>query len=215
MMLTEMTNELLGTTGNSALESRISQCVSEVMERFLRCHRKLLVEFLSDKWEELPANEGTAVIPGHAIESMWFMLHVARRRNDQALIHRAAEAIRWHLETGWDAEYGGILLGIDADGGEPFVRSWEKKPWWPHTEALYALLLAHKLTGEKWSLEWYERVHAWSFAHYPMPGAGEWRQRLTRDGSPTDAVIGLPVKDPFHLPRAAILITQLLQEEAA
>jgi len=34
---------------------------------------------------------------------------------------------------------------------------------------------------------------------------------LTRDGTPTSELIALPVKDPFHLPRAAILITKLLE----
>ena len=61
-------------------------------------------------------------------------------------------------------------------------------------------------------MDWYRKVHEWTFAHYPVPGVGEWRQRLTREGKPTDEVIGLPVKDPFHLPRAAILSTQLLEE---
>src|SRR5262249_32741476 len=119
------------------------------------------------------------------------------------------EAIRWHLEAGWDPEFGGIFLGIDAEGNEPFTANWDKKPWWPHTEALYALLLAYQLTGAPWCMDWYWRVHDWSFAHYPVAGAGEWRQRLNRRGEPTDELIALPVKDPFHLPRAAILITDL------
>lgn len=212
MMLTEVGNELLSTTGRSEIESVISRSVSEVMNHFVRPSRKLLLEFLTDDWGELPGNEGTAVMPGHAIESMWFVLHVARRRGDVDLIRRATEVIRWHLEAGWDPEYGGIYLGIDADGGEPFIRNWDKKAWWPHTEALYALLLAYELTGEAWCIEWYERVHEWSFAHFPNQEAGEWRQRLNRDGTPTEEVIALPVKDPFHLPRAATLITQLLAE---
>ena len=212
MIVTEVANELFETTGRPDLERLIDRYSDQVMNRFLRPERRLLVEFLSSDWEELPGNEGTAVMPGHAIESMWFMLHVARRRGDRDLIRRAVEAIRWHLEAGWDPKYGGIFLGIDANGGDPFVRNWEKKPWWPHTETLYALLLAHHLTGEPWCLDWYDKVHEWSFAHYPMPEFGEWRQRLTREGQPTTEVIGLPVKDPFHLPRAAILISQLLEK---
>lgn len=212
MILTEVANELFETTGRAGLESLIDRYTDQVMNRFLRPGRQLLVEVLSTNWEELPGNEGTAVMPGHAIESMWFMLHVGRRRGDQDLIRRAAEAIRWHLEAGWDPQYGGIFLGIDANGGDPFVHNWEKKAWWPHTESLYALLLAHHLTGEQWCLDWYHKVHEWSFAHYPMPEFGEWRQRLTREGRPTTEVIGLPVKDPFHLPRAAILISQLLEK---
>jgi hypothetical protein len=26
------------------------------------------------------------------------------------MIRRAAEVVRWHLEAGWDPEYGGLLL---------------------------------------------------------------------------------------------------------
>lgn len=122
--------------------------------------------------------------------------------------------IRWHLEKGWDPEYGGIFLGIDALGGVPFLANPEKKVWWPHTEALYALLLAHELTGERWCAEWYERVHDWSFKHFSMPEAGEWRQRLDRAGNPITELIALPVKDPFHLPRAVILILELLARYA-
>ncbi|MGI9071817.1 MAG: AGE family epimerase/isomerase [Bryobacteraceae bacterium] len=47
---------------------------------------------------------------------------------------------------------------MDAEGREPFVRNWDKKAWWPHTEALYALVLSYQLTGEQWCLEWYDKV---------------------------------------------------------
>ena len=88
----------------------------------------------------------------------------------------------------------------------------ETKLWWPHTEALYALLLARSLTDEPWCNEWYGRLHEWSFAHFPMPEVGEWRQRLDRQGKPLQGFIALPVKDPFHLPRSVILAIQLLQQ---
>ena len=38
--------------------------------------------------------------------------------------------------------------------------------------------------------------------------------RLTREGQPSSEVIALPVKDPFHLPRGAILIVQLMGEKS-
>jgi N-acylglucosamine 2-epimerase len=130
-------------------------------------------------------------------------------------VPRAAAVVRRHLEAGWDPQYGGIYLGIDAAGGSaPYLANAEKKIWWPHTEALYALLLLERMTGgERWCREWYERVHEWSFAHFPLEergGMGEWRQRLDRQGRPITELIALPVKDPFHLPRAVILILQLL-----
>ena len=211
MIMTETTGELAQTTADKDLDSQADAYAARVMDHFVRPNRKVLLEFLTDKYEELPPNAGTFVMPGHAIESMWFVLRRAQRRGGQSLARRAAEVIRWHLEKGWDQEYGGIFLGMDAEGREPFLPHADKKLWWPHTEALYALLLAHYLTGEKWCVEWYDKVHEWSFSHFPMPEVGEWRQRLTREGNPTSEVIALPVKDPFHLPRAAILIMQLLK----
>ena len=184
-----------------------------VMDRFVRPERKLLLEHLGRDYSELPGSEGRFVNPGHAIESMWFVMHWAMRRGDKGMIARAAEVVRWHLEAGWDSEYGGIFLGIDAEGGEPFLPNSDKKVWWPHTEALYALLLCHKLTGEAWCMEWYWRVHEWAFAKFAMPEVGEWRQRLDRQGEPITELIALPVKDPFHLPRAALLIVELLAAE--
>jgi N-acylglucosamine 2-epimerase len=149
------------------------------------------------------------VEPGHAIESMWFLLHWARRRGNQEAIARAVECIRWHCELGWDKEFGGLKLAVDIGGHVPYLANAEKKIWWVHTEALYGLLLAYQLTGEAWCAEWYERIHEWSVKHFSMPGVGEWRQRLDRAGQPVTELIALPVKDPFHLPRAALLAALL------
>jgi N-acylglucosamine 2-epimerase len=210
MILTEVGNELAEITDDSEIEAATDRCAAVVMSRFLRPDRKLLLEFLNRDYDELPAGEGTLVIPGHAIESMWFIMRWAMRRGHQPVIALAAEACRWHLEGGWDPEYGGLFLAIDAEGGAPALPHADKKLWWPHTEALYAVLLARHLTGEQWCEDWYRRIHDWSFAHFPM-AQGEWRQRLDRRGNPVTDVIALPVKDPFHLPRAAILILDLLR----
>ena len=215
MILTEVASELAQTTGDAAVDAVAGEYARRVLQHFVRPKRKLLVEFLSADYSELPSPEGTFVMPGHAIESMWFVLHWALRQGDQEMIRQAVEVVRWHLEAGWDPEFGGIFLGIDAEGLSPFLPHSDKKLWWPHTEALYALLLAHKVTGESWCWNWYRRVHEWAFRHFSMPEVGEWRQRLDRSGQPVADVVALPVKDPFHLPRAAILILQLLRPAAA
>jgi len=211
MILTETLNEMILTAADTRLEAQLDQYVGRVMNHFLRPDKKVLLEFLTTDYEELPPPAGTFVMPGHAIESMWFVLHVARRRGDKALIQRAAEVIRWHLELGWDAEYGGLYLSRDIAGHPPYLPHSDKKLWWPHVEALYGTLLAHELTSEPWCLEWYQRVAEWAWSHFPAPNGGDWLQRLTREGKPTTQVIALPVKDPFHLPRGAMLIMQLMQ----
>ena len=215
MIMTEVTNELAQTTGDTSLEPLVDGYLGRVMQHFVRPGRKAVLEFLTSSYDELPPPAGTFVMPGHAIESMWFAMHVAQRRGDQDCIRRAAEVMRWHLELGWDPEYGGIFLSRDIEGHEPYLPHSEKKLWWPHTEALYATLLAYYLTGDQSFLDWHRRIADWAWSHFPVAEPGEWRQRLSRDGRPISEVVALPVKDPFHLPRAAILITQLMERMRA
>jgi len=188
----------------------------EVMDHFRRPELEALLEYvmLDNSVADTPA--GRCIVPGHAIESMWFQMHIFGPRGEQERIRQAVECIRWHVERGWDDEFGGIRLGLDLGGREPpYWQHAEVKAWWPHTEALYALLLAYEATGEDWCLDWYWRVHEWSFSHFPDAEHGEWFQRLDREGRRLDEVIALPVKDPFHLPRALIYLVEVLDRLAA
>jgi N-acylglucosamine 2-epimerase len=183
----------------------------EIFGRFYRPDRDLIVERVSVDGSEMPPPAGTAVVPGHVIEDMWFQVHIAGDRGDRPRIEEACRLMRRHLEFGWDGEWGGILLAVDADGrSEVGWKFADTKLWWPHTEALYALLLAHEQVGEDWCLDWYDKVHSYSFERYPDRQHGEWVQKLDRRGEPITDVVALPVKDPFHLPRALIYCVQVL-----
>ncbi len=184
----------------------------EIFARFYRPQRNLVLERVSDDGSEAPPPDGTAVVPGHVIEDMWFQIHIARDRGDRQRVGQACDLIQRHCEVGWDEKFGGLLLAVDADG-RPDV-GWkfaDTKLWWPHTEAMYALLLAYEITEQSWCTTWYDRVRDYSFTHFPCTEHGEWIQRLDRRGQVLKDVVALPVKDPFHLPRALMLSIQCLQ----
>lgn len=213
MILLETAQEI----GKSATQDEniplwCGQAAETIMESHVFPDRQCLLEHLDKAGKFLDTPAGRSVNPGHAIESMWFVIHHAQRRNDPVLARRACEVIRWHLEKGWDTEFGGLFLAVDIGGGEPWWAHAEKKLWWPHTEALYALHLADSLIQAEWCREWLERVTDYSFRRFPNPENGEWRQRLDRRGNPVSETVALPVKDPFHLPRALIRIIQLLEK---
>ncbi len=182
----------------------------EVMTVFLHPERQRLYEFVRLDHSVMDTPPGCTIVPGHALESMWFMIHIYQRVNDRARIRRAIDAIKWHIEFGWDAEWGGIFQARDATGSR-----WEKiadtKIWWPHVEALYALLLAYSISKEDWCLTWFQRVHDYAFSHFPVPEYGEWIQNLDRQGRKLDSPVALPVKDPFHLARSLIYSLDVLQ----
>ncbi len=186
---------------------------NQVMDVFLHAERRRLYEFVNLDGTLMRTPPGGVTNPGHAVESMWFMIHIFQRAHDPERTRQAIDAIKWHLELGWDQEFGGIVLARDAEGS-----FWEKtadtKIWWPHTEALYALLLAYSLSREDWCLDWFQRVHDYAFSHFPVAEYGEWIQNLDRQGHKLDATVALPVKDPFHLSRALINSIGVLEQLA-
>lgn len=187
-----------------------------IFGEFYRRDRDVVLEFIRGDGSEFSPPEGTAIVPGHVIEGMWFQIHVAD------LIglgpDRTAEACRLvlrHLELGWDSELGGLLLAVDADGRDTVGwRFASSKLWWPHTEALYATLLGWSRTGQPAFLDWYERLWRVCLDHFVDWVHGEWRQRLDRHFRPLTATVALPVKDPFHLPRSLLLQLELLDRLA-
>ena len=211
MICLEVANEIAAATGSPLAEEAVEWCLGRILHAHIRREPLTLLEHLTESDDFLDTPEGRIIVPGHAIESMWFVIHAALRLGKAEPVHLALQVIRRMLEAGWDECSGGLSLGLDyRKGGTPALANAEKKIWWVHTEALYALVLASRLTEEPWCREWYKRVSQWSFDHFEN-GTGEWIRGVDRDGKPITETVALPVKDPFHFPRALILIYQTLQ----
>ena len=161
--------------------------------------------------------------PGHALEALWMLLTVARREQRTDWMARADEAVRFALERGWDAEYGGILHYVDHTGGPPSgtagdsayeagVRgTWDTKLWWVHSEAIYTTALGYAVAGSDEMRAWFERVWEYAFHVFPHPDpvVGEWIQIRDRRGEPLERVVALPVKDPYHIARNLLQVLEL------
>jgi N-acylglucosamine 2-epimerase len=161
--------------------------------------------------------------PGHVLEAVWFLRHAADLAPG-TLADRAGDLcdIAVHaLQLDWDDEHGGLLRFVDQAGGEPrgrrtddgyealVVGTWDTKLWWPHAEALYTTALLSAQTGRTDVAEWYERLRAYTLATFPVGPGKEWIQIRQRDGSPLEATVALPVKDPFHIARSLLLLAEL------
>jgi len=163
--------------------------------------------------------------PGHVLEALWFLEH-ARDLLDGALPpqEELADLAAATCQLGWDFEYGGLFRYVDGEGGRPSGRrlddryehlvldTWDTKLWWPHAEALYTTLLLGLRTGRTDLADWHARLHDYTFATFPEGAGREWTQIRSRDGKPLEATVALPVKDPFHVARALLLLVELLSE---
>jgi N-acylglucosamine 2-epimerase len=176
--------------------------------------RALLENVAMDGSPMLDLPEGRMILPGHAIESAWMLLEIARHRQDERLAQTAAEIIVASLERGWDQKYGGLVYLANIDGTPTHELEANLKLWWTHCETLYATLLGWALTGRNDLWQWYEKVHDYTFGHFPDPECGEWYGYLDRSGEPVWTAKANGWKGFFHLPRALLRCWRLLEEAA-
>ena len=162
--------------------------------------------------------------PGHIFESMWFVIRTALQYGRPEWIDTAVTAVAWAFHAGWDSEWGGLFRYIDRSGGKPagvsgpgpyellMVDTWDTKIWWPHAEALYATLLAHRVTGDNSFRIMHSQLFDYTFRTFPNPNrsVGEWIQIRNRQGQPLDKCVALPVKDPYHILQDVLLNSALL-----
>ena len=200
--------------GDAALRRQSLAFADEILGVFYSAEDNAVREFVRQDGGPLEGWQGRCCVPGHVIEGLWAVIRLYRAAGRTDGIARCVELIRRHLELGWDQEFGGVTLAIDLDDRPSQWNYATYKPWWTSVETMYGLLLAYRESREPWCLEWYARVHNWAFTHYPVRPHGEWRNRLNREGQPTTDIIGLPVKDPFHLPRALLYCGDVLRELA-
>ena len=233
MILVETSRELALTAdgfdpaGAPTIRQRTREFARQVLDEHRQPDREVVMEFLGADGLIRDTMLGTYINPGHTLESMWFIMHQAEEVGDRTMMESAVAAVRQACELGWDEEFGGLLQFAHMEGGRPrghvpaehessamidkLRTDWDAKLWWVHSEALYALLRSYVHTREDWIEEWYRRIHDYTFKTFPAEGVGEeWIAIRNRDGSPSDRVVALPVKDPFHVPRAFMHIMRLL-----
>lgn len=198
-----------------SVEPIITETIEEILRDFVRPEDEVILETVGPRGERLDTLEGRVMNPGHAIESAWFIMEVARRRGDEAMLKAALRILEWSMARGWDKLCGGLFYFLDVAGKPSVYLEHDMKLWWPHSEALYASLLAYRLTGDARYAEMYERVHAYTFERFPDREYGEWFGYLRRDGTVSLPLKGNLWKGPFHIPRAMLLCWKLLAEEPA
>jgi N-acylglucosamine 2-epimerase len=202
MILANLTLEVAWLLESDTLEAILTATVTEVMQDFYQTDRRLMYEHVTPDGQRLDCFDGRLINPGHGIEAMWFIMEIAQRRQDMALINQAVDVVLNILQFSWDQEFGGIYYFMDADGHPPQQLEWNQKLWWVHLETLVALAMGYRLTGRQDCWDWYLKVHDYSWSHFADPEQGEWFGYLDRRGEVLLNLKGGKWKGCFHVPRA-------------
>jgi N-acylglucosamine 2-epimerase len=214
ILLAGASREIMRIDADPVYPEMLDLALDHILHHFLKPEERALHESVGLSGERLSTPQGRLVVPGHGIHFSWAFMEEAAQRNDSNLERAGLDLLEWCLDRGWDEEHGGIFNFSDVEGRPPLQLDWDMKPWWSHNEALYATLLAHHMTGDATFLDWYERIHQYTFSHFPDPEFGEWFGYLRRDGSVSSPAKGSMWKSVFHVASSMWQCLTLLEKMA-
>lgn len=196
------------------LNKTIETCLHEVLDVFYRPELGLIVEAVGTDGSLVDCLDGRKLNPGHAIESTWFIMDLGKRLGRQDLIEKAVEISLSELNYGWDKEFGGVFYFMDRLGKPRHELEYDQKLWWVHLESLISTLKGYQLTGNTQCLEWFERLHDYTWSHFRDADYPEWYGYLNRRGEVLLPLKGGKWKGCFHVPRGLFNCWRILEEIA-
>ena len=212
MVMASMALELAEDDPDPRYGEVIRRSIEDIARHYDPEHRVLL-EMAPLAGADLPDWPETRLFtPGHSIEVVWFLLHMLDFIPDPARQRMALDALEGSLELGWDDTYGGLYYFMDIEGKPTLQPEADMKLWWPHTEAIYALILAYGLTREQRWLDWLEKVDRYTYDHFCDSEYGEWYGYCDRRGNLVKTCKGGSYKGCFHVPRALLFSLQKIEE---
>ena len=198
------------------LQKTIDNCVHEVMDVFSRPELGgLIVESVNADNSLSDTFEGRCINPGHGLEAMWFIMDLGKRLNRPELIQKAKETALKIADFGWDKQYDGIFYFMDRKGCPPQQLEWDQKLWWVHIETMITMLKGYQLTSDERCLEWFKKVHAYTWSHFKDEQYPEWFGYLNRRGEVLLPLKGGKWKGCFHVPRGLFQCMRMLEDLAS
>lgn len=211
MILCNLSLIMEDVLGTENVNQTIRPLIKEVMDVFYDKESGLILENVTPDGKFSDSYEGRLINPGHTNESMWFMMDLAVRNNDPALIDRAIGILLRSTEKGWDHKHGGIFYFLDIKGHPTQQLEWDQKLWWVHIETLISMAKAYRLTGNEACKNWFLTIHDYTWTHFKDPQYAEWFGYLNREGDPLLELKGGKWKGCFHVPRGLYEIWKILE----
>ncbi|MDP2889583.1 MAG: AGE family epimerase/isomerase [Bacteroidota bacterium] len=211
MILCNLSLEIEHLLPKKLVDETIRNVLHEVMDVFYQVDSGLILENVNPDGSFSDSFEGRLLNPGHTIEAMWFIMDLSVRLKRPELAQKAVEIMLRTLKYGWDEQFGGIFYFLDVKGYPPQQLEWDQKLWWVHVETLISLIKGYSLTGNPECLEWFEKVHDYTWAHFADPEYDEWFGYLNRRGEVLLPLKGGKWKGCFHVPRGLFQVWKTLE----
>ena len=142
-------------------EDDLTLSVESILGRHWKPELRALLENVAmDGAPMLDLPEGRMFHPGHAIESAWMLMEIARQAKRPSSSSRRPWTSSWpRWSTAGTQEYGGIRYLTNIDWTPTHELEANLKLWWVALRNALRLLLGWSLTGREDLWQWYEKVH--------------------------------------------------------
>ncbi|MDP7235332.1 MAG: AGE family epimerase/isomerase [Candidatus Latescibacteria bacterium] len=154
MVLILILTQILTQRADPALEQLAERVRDGIMNRFWNPEYRLLNEALTTDYQRPDDDNEDFVYLGHAIETMWMMMHEAIRLNDRDLFDVVAERFHRHVEVAWDDVYGGVFRAMNVHGSYLF-----DKVLWAQEEVLIGTMILMEHTDLEWPAYWFDKMY--------------------------------------------------------
>jgi N-acylglucosamine 2-epimerase len=209
MVMASMALELAAVESDPLYKGIMATAMEQCKRHFDPARKVLMENVPVDQGQQIRQwPEGRLFNPGHSIEVAWFIMRLLDHVDEVGMFSLALDVLDGSLDVGWDKEFGGIYYFVDVEGRPTLQLESGMKLWWPHTEAIYALILAFCRTEDARWLDWLEKVHQYAFSHFVDAENGGWFGYCDRQGRLTHTSKGSHYKGFFHVPRALLFCIQ-------
>ena len=212
MVLADMSMELYEVENKQEYLDIMQEVLSNILMHYVPDKNILLENISLDGTDITKWPEGRFCSPGHSVEVAWFILHLLKFIPDNSVNGLAHDIIEGTLEYGWDWEYGGLCNSIDIENKSDILIESYTKLWWPHAEAIYAVLCAYKEDDDPKWLYWLKKLHNYVADHFIDEDGGGWYGFCDRYGNLINSAKGSHSKGFFHVPRMLLYSSQLFDD---
>lgn len=159
MVLINCATQMLEFKSDPEVEKVAERSVDAIMNYHLNPDFRLMNEVVN---HDLSRNQEYAQFSytGHAIETLWMVMHEAVRKKDKALWNRTVDSFKRHVEVAWDDVYGGAfraLYNVDE------YRWATDKVTWLQEEILIGTMFMIEHSGDEWAKQWFAKT--WKYVN--------------------------------------------------
>jgi len=197
MVILRLSSQLLRQKYDKKIEAVADRCLDAVLNYHYNPEYNLFNEVLCHDLTR-PLNEyGSLSYTGHSIEILWMIMDEALRRKDNKLFDKASGLLKYHLGIAWDDEYGGFFRGLKNVDENIWILD---KALWLQEEALIGTLIVAEQTGQKWAIDWFNRIFTYVHDKFVLKkhGYALWNPWTDRKGTFKKHY---PRIENFHHPR--------------